>query len=230
MKSLIHLISVFIVVSLLSGCIAPGGSVESRRRHIDTMSQQALKDLYRIRPSAKNEIAQAAGYAVFSNVNVNVVFVGGGSGYGVVNDQRRHTKTYMKMGEASVGIGLGAKDFRAVLIFNNAGAMNRFVTEGWAFGLNADAAARSKTKGAAAASEIITDSVQIYQITEGGLLLNASLKGAKFWKDDELNGTVRRAAIDDNTNSSVRTVPSSGNGADANTGNGVDYAEPISVW
>jgi lipid-binding SYLF domain-containing protein len=229
MKFVIRLVSFLTLIALLSGCIAPGGSVDSRRRHIDNMSQQALKDLYRIRPSARNEIEQAAGYAVFSNVNVNVVFVGGGSGYGVVRDQRGNTRTYMKMGEASVGLGLGAKDFRAVLIFDNAGTMKRFITEGWTFGLNADAAARSKAKGAAAASEIVADSIRIYQITEGGLLLNASLKGAKFWTDDELNGVSRRATVQDNSNSATSSMPS-GNGGANSEGGTVDYSEPIPVW
>ena len=225
MKFAVRLTAVVVFIALLAGCIAPGGSVDSRRRHIDSMSQQALKDLYRIRPSARQEIQDAAGYAVFSNVSVSVLFVGGGSGYGVVEDQRRNIRTYMKMGEAGLGLGFGAKDFRAVLIFNNAGTMKRFITEGWTFGLNADAAVRSETKGAAAASEIVTDSIRIYQITEGGLLLNASLKGAKFWGDDELNGISNRAPVQDSSNSS----PAAGSSS-SDTGGTVDYSEPVPVW
>jgi lipid-binding SYLF domain-containing protein len=225
MKFAVRLTGFLVMIALLGGCMAPGGDVDGRRRHIDAMSQQALRDLYRIRPAVRDEIEQAAGYAVFSNVSVSMVFVGGGSGYGVVEDQRNNRRTYMKMGEAGLGLGVGAKDFRAVMVFNNAGALKRFVTEGWAWGMNADAAARSETKGAAAAAEIVMDSVQVYQITEGGLLLNASLKGAKFWGDDELNGISHRAPVEDSSNAS----PAAGSSSQ-DSGGGVDYSEPVPVW
>jgi lipid-binding SYLF domain-containing protein len=220
------ILSRFVVLSVffawLSGCAAPGASNADRREHIDNMAQQALRDLNRINPSARREIDQAAGYAVFSNVSVSVVFLGGGSGYGVVEDQRDNKRIYMKMAEGGVGLGMGAKDYRLILVFNNAGTMKRFITEGWTFGVDADAAARSDKKGGAAAAEMVVDSIRIYQITEAGLMLDVSMKGAKFWTDDELNGNAHRAPVEDNGNA----APSSSSSPSGATQEG----QPIPVW
>ena len=65
--------------------------------------------------------------------------------------------------------------------------LNRFVDKGWAFGAQADAAAKASEKGAAVGGEITVDNITIYQLTESGLALQATIKGTKYWKDDELN-------------------------------------------
>ena len=93
----------------------------------------------------------------------------------------------MKMGEAGIGLGLGAKDFRAVFVFHSADTMKRFIEHGWTFGVQADAAAKASDKGAAVGGEITADNITIYQLTESGLALQATLKGTKYWKDDSLN-------------------------------------------
>jgi hypothetical protein len=66
-------------------------------------------------------------------------------------------------------------------------SMTRFVENGWAFGAQADAAAKSSDKGAAVGGELTVDNMTIYQITETGLALQATVKGTKFWKDESLN-------------------------------------------
>ncbi|HEY5738528.1 MAG TPA: hypothetical protein VIW27_02325 [Gammaproteobacteria bacterium] len=49
------------------------------------------------------------------------------------------------------------------------------------------AAAKASDKGAAAGGEISVDNMTIYQLTESGLALQATIKGTRFWKDDGLN-------------------------------------------
>lgn len=93
----------------------------------------------------------------------------------------------MNMGEAGIGLGLGVKDFRAVFIFHDRETMSSFVNSGWEFGAHADAAAKAGDKGGAVGGEILLDGVTIYQMTESGLALQATLKGTKYWKEHELN-------------------------------------------
>lgn len=150
------------------------------------MQEKTLSDLYKVKPQAKSEVAAAPGYAVFSNVNVNVIFASLGGGYGVVND-KAGKRTYMKMAEAGIGLGLGVKDFRAVFIFHDRATMDKFISSGWEFGAHADAAAKASDKGAAVGGEALIDGITIYQLTESGLALQATVKGTKYWKDDELN-------------------------------------------
>jgi lipid-binding SYLF domain-containing protein len=105
----------------------------------------------------------------------------------VVDDNRYGRDTYMKMGEVGIGLGLGVKDFRAVFVFHDHWTMKRFLRSGWEFGGHADAAAKAGDKGAAVGGEVLIDGITVYQLTESGLALQATVKGTKYWKDDELS-------------------------------------------
>jgi len=151
------------------------------------MKNQVLTELYQAKPDVKSQIASAPGYAVFSNANVNLVLASFGGGFGVARNNKTGTDTYMKMGEVGVGLGLGIKDFRVVFVFHTDKSLNNFIENGWAVGAQADAAAKASDKGAAVGGEITADNITIYQLTETGLALQATIKGTKYWKDETLN-------------------------------------------
>jgi lipid-binding SYLF domain-containing protein len=183
----IGLCALFFAILLL-GCATTKGETPQDKRHaILDMKKTTLAELYRVRSQAKSQIAKAAGYAVFSDVNINVIFASFGGGHGVVKNNKTGKHTYMKMGEVGIGLGLGVKDFRAIFIFHDHGTMNKFIESGWEFGGHADAAAKASDKGAAVGGEILLDNITIYQLTESGLALQATIKGTKYWKDEALN-------------------------------------------
>lgn len=178
---------VFLCVWALSGCASNSGqSVTQKRQAIENMRANTLNKLYKDKPYAADTIERAAGYAVFSNANVNLIFASAGGGQGVVHSNSGQV-TYMKMGEIGLGLGIGAKDYRLVFVFHSQQALNRFVNDGWAFGGQMDAAAKADEKGDAIGGEITVDNITIYQLTETGLALQATIKGTKFWRDDSLN-------------------------------------------
>ncbi|MHC4166943.1 MAG: lipid-binding SYLF domain-containing protein [Planctomycetota bacterium] len=147
-----------------------------------------LAELYQKRPEAKEKIAKAAGYGTFSNININLFLLSSGNGYGVVHNNTTGDDTFMKMRMLGVGLGAGVKDFRAVVIFKNQDVLHRFIEEGWEFGGHADAAAKSGDSGAevGVAGEV-TGNMEIYNFTESGIALQATIAGTKYWKDAELN-------------------------------------------
>ena len=51
----------------------------------------------------------------------------------------------------------------------------------------ADAAAKASDMGAAVGGQALLDNITVYQLTESGLALQATLKGTKYWQDDALN-------------------------------------------
>lgn len=160
------------------------------RKEIQEMREEVLKELYKLNPEAKAKIKKAAGYAVFSNVGVNLVFASFAGGHGIVVEKGtfKDKETYMKMGSAGIGLGLGVKDFRAVFVFSDDEALQKFVEQGWDFSGQADAAAKSDKKGAAGtAAGSVVPGVEIFQITKNGLALQATLQGTKYWKDKDLN-------------------------------------------
>ena len=187
MKRISALIGMVLLLNI-SGCATTTGkSTVEKRQAVLNMKNEVLSDLYKIRPDVKPQISRAPGYAVFSNVNINVILASFGGGHGVVKNNGTSKHTFMKMGEVGLGLGLGVKDFRAIFVFHNADTMNRFVEHGWAFGAQADAAAKASEKGAAVGGEVTVDNITIYQLTEAGLALQATIKGTKYWKDTSLN-------------------------------------------
>jgi lipid-binding SYLF domain-containing protein len=188
MKKIIHVFLGLAVIWLVSGCTTTKGvSPQEKRQAALEMRTQVLTDLYKLNPDARAQIAASPGYAVFSNANVSLLFASFGGGYGVAENKRLKQTVFMKMGEAGIGLGLGVKDFRAVFIFKTQESLETFIDNGWEFGGHVDAAAKAGDKGAAVSGEAMLNGVIIYQITESGLALQATLKGTKFWKDSDLN-------------------------------------------
>jgi lipid-binding SYLF domain-containing protein len=183
------LITVLLATLVIAGgCATTGGNNPAEQRAaIQAMKDEVLADIYRDKPDVRQQVASAPGYAVFSNANVNLILASFGGGYGVARDNRSGKQTYMKMGEVGVGLGLGVKDFRLLFVFHDEAAMRRFIDKGWSLGAQADAAAKASDKGVAAGGEITVDNMTIYQLTESGIALQATIKGTHFWKDDALN-------------------------------------------
>jgi lipid-binding SYLF domain-containing protein len=179
---------VLLAAALIAGCATTKGTTpQDKRQAILEMKNKTLSDLYTCRPQARGQIAKAPGYAVFSNANINIILASFGGGYGVVWDNRSGKNTYMKMGEVGIGLGAGLKDFRTVFIFHDRATLQQFIDSGWEFGGHADAAAKASDMGAAVGGEAVFDNITIYQLTESGLALQATVKGTKYWKDGALN-------------------------------------------
>ena len=184
----LSIVSCIVMALIVGGCAVTGGTTPAEQRQsILSMKNEVLTKLFKLKPDVKAQISSAPGYAVFSNANVNLVFASFGGGYGVAKNNKSGKYTYMKMGEVGLGLGLGVKDFRAVFVFHTAQSMNNFVEKGWAFGAQADAAAKASEKGGAVGGELTVDNMTIYQLTETGLALQATIKGTKYWQDGSLN-------------------------------------------
>ncbi len=183
-----RLFTSFALSVALAACASMGsGSTTEKQQKILTMKSEVLTQLFSSKPDTRSQIESAPGYAVFSNANINLFVLAAGTGYGVVKNMRTGRHTYMNMGEAGVGLGLGVKDYRIVMVFHTADAMDHFINSGWTFGGNADAAAKASNKGASIEGEAYYGDVTVYTFTKSGLALQATIKGTRFWKDKELN-------------------------------------------
>ena len=188
-KTILSISAVVTMLTFMSGC-GPSAKlpVAERRVLVHDMETETLERLYREAPATRNKIKNAAGYGTFANANVNLIFVSAGGGYGVVVDNSTGQRTYMKMALGGIGLGLGAKDYRQVLIFNSKETLNKFIESGWEFGGHADAAAKAGESGAEISGEgAIGSGIEAYSMTESGLALQATVTGTKYWKDKKLN-------------------------------------------
>lgn len=186
MNQLLKLLAMACIL-VLTGCASTGTTVEDKRQSLLDMRQEVLTKLYQRKPDVRAQINNAVGYGVFSSANVHLIYFGGSKGKGIVENNSTGERTYMQMGAIGAGIGLGAKDYRIVMVFHDAGTLKRFVNSGWAFGAEADASAKASDQGGAVGGEGSTSNITIYRITESGLSLQATISGTKYWPDDELN-------------------------------------------
>jgi len=161
---------------------------EQQQDSVRDMANQTLTQLYAKYPAAKDAIAKAAGYAVFSDFGFKVIWLGGAGGSGLAVNNATKQETYMKMAEFQPGLGLGAAKFRLVFIFETLEAFNNFVTSGWEAGANAMASAKTKTEGGALAGAVtVSNGVKMFQLNQEGAIVGVSLTAAKYYKDSQLN-------------------------------------------
>ena len=188
-RTISRYLAIPLALLFVAGCTSPKGETPAAKRaEVRKMRTETLAALYKAQPKAQQAIRKAYGYGVFSNVGVHVIFLSGGNGWGVVRDNKTGKDVYMKMLSGGVGFGLGVKDFRGVFVFTTREALNRFVEYGWDAGAQADAAAKSSDKGGAFAGAIsVAPGIELYQITENGLALQATIQGTKYWRDDDLS-------------------------------------------
>ncbi|MFC1781189.1 YSC84-related protein [Planctomycetota bacterium] len=178
-----------IIALMIIGCGPRGNlTVIERQQKIMDMELETLERLYSEAPETREKIQNSPGYGTFSNANINLIFASAGGGYGVVVDNETGQRTYMKMALGGVGLGLGVKDYRVVMIFKDKATMDKFIESGWDVGAQADAAAKAGESGGEMSGEgDIREGVEVFSMTESGLALQATITGTKYWKDDELN-------------------------------------------
>jgi lipid-binding SYLF domain-containing protein len=163
-------------------------SKEEKQAEIRKKSSETLAKLYKAHPSAQTAINSAAGYATFSNFGMKILIAGGGKGHGMVFNNATKQITYMKMLEVQAGLGVGVKKFHTIFVFETKEAMDHFVNEGWEFGGETTAAAKTGEKGAAYQGAVsVMPGVWMYQLTDEGVALELAGKGTKYYKDEDLN-------------------------------------------
>ena len=151
-------------------------------------SKEILKDLYVYSPEAQNMVAKSYGYATFTNIGVSLVFFSAEGGKGVAHNNHNGRNTFMNMGSAGLGLGLGGKEFSIIFLFESKKVYKRFIKSGWEANAQSDAAAKYNTKGGALSAAVtVAPGIRMYKITKNGLMLQASVLGTKYWQDGDLN-------------------------------------------
>jgi len=189
-KSAIYLVALFTVAALA----LPATSVfaeedwksmkqESKAMKIKEEAKASLDELFADNPKAKELYEISYGWAAFANLKIAFGFSGGG-GNGVAVVKETGEKTFMQMGTAGIGVGLGINKYDVIFLFQDSQTFDNFVNKGWQADAGATAAAG---KAAADVATNFTNGMAIYQITEKGLMAHADIAGTKYWKNDKLN-------------------------------------------
>jgi lipid-binding SYLF domain-containing protein len=211
MRPLRVLASVCALAVLAAACSGPpGANVEDKRSFVRKMRDRTLEDFYAADPALRARVESAVGYAIFTNINIHLLAISAGDGYGVAVDRASGKETFMRMAAIGGGPGIAMRDFRTVFLFSSEEAASRFADSGWEFVLEGNAQAISSDRGSsatalasvsaggdqkasastqstAAATVATGQGVEVYQLTQAGLALNAAMLGTRYVPDEELN-------------------------------------------
>lgn len=182
-------IGIGVITALGSAMVLAADATKAEKQAaIRKEAQNTLTKLYTVHPSAKAAIQKSAGYAAFDNFGMNLFVLSTARGKGMAVASKGKKETFMKMLSGGVGVGLGVKDFRVVFVFENPQALDTFINSGWDADAHAEAMAKSGKKGGAFEGAFsAAPGVWVYQLTEHGLALEATLQGTKYYKYDDLN-------------------------------------------
>jgi lipid-binding SYLF domain-containing protein len=154
-----------------------------KRAEIDKNFNETLSKLYKEQPSAKTLVNSSYGYAVF-HCTQTALMISGGGGSGVAVETATGKRTYMRMGSAGAGVGVGIQVMDVVFVFETKDKFRNFVDKGFDADASGSAAAGNEGMNKRAS---FTNGVAVFQMTDKGLIAQASLKGTKYWQDDKLN-------------------------------------------
>jgi lipid-binding SYLF domain-containing protein len=181
-----------LVAMILALALAPVAvakkSPEEQKAAIRSMAAATLKELYAAQPSAKQVVESAAGHAVFSNFGMKILVAGSGSGKGLAVNSKSKAETFMKMVQVQAGLGVSIKKFRCVFVFATEKDLADFIEKGWEGSGQSTAAAKAGGEGGSAQGAIaLSEGVRMYQLTDKGLALEATVGATKFFRDADLN-------------------------------------------
>lgn len=154
-----------------------------RREEIIRMADAALARLEAENESAAELLDRAYGHAVFDATKGGLIVTGAG-GTGVARVAQSGEKTFMHLGAGGIGVGGGFENYKLVLVFEDAGTYDAFVTGHWDGSISAQAAAGAE---GAAAEEQFVDGIRVYRLTDAGFIVQVDVSGMRFWPSEELN-------------------------------------------
>jgi lipid-binding SYLF domain-containing protein len=155
---------------------------EAERKARLKLAADGLEKLYKLQPEARQAVEKAAGYAVFDVSAIYAILFVGQKGKGVLFDNATKKPTYMLSTRAGTGPGIGKQRVFQVFVFKSKGAMEQFVLAG---GTGGDISASVST-GKDGSVRSFNPSIDIYQIPESGMALQASWGGTVYSVDPQL--------------------------------------------
>jgi len=161
----------------------PPAEREAGRAAALKLSAEALEKLYKVQPEARKAVEGAVGYAVFDITSIYAIMLVGQKGKGVLFDNKSKKTTFMTSSRMGTGPGAGKQRVFQIFVFKGKGAMDQFVLTG---GLGGDVTATIST-GSDGTVRSFNPDIDIYQIPESGMAIQASWGGTVYSVDSDLN-------------------------------------------
>ncbi|MEI6002689.1 hypothetical protein H3V53_37985 [Paraburkholderia bengalensis] len=172
----------------LAGCTTTKNSGESaatdmsKRQSIDASVDGTMSRLYTTVQGSRELVAKARGILVFPSVLQVGFVVGGQYGEGSLR-VGGSTVGYYSTISGSFGLQAGAQSKAIIFLFMTQDALDKFrSSDGWSVGADASVALVKMGANGAVDSTTATAPVQVFILTNAGLMADVSLAGTKVSK------------------------------------------------
>jgi lipid-binding SYLF domain-containing protein len=173
---------VFLLVMLAMMCVFASAALARTAEEIDTHADMTLQRFYKEVNGGKEIAKEAKALLIMSDVTKAGFVLGGTYGQGAL---RVHGKTtaYYNLIAGSYGFTFGAEQMDIILAFMTQQALDDFIKiDGWEVGVTGNVAFIDVGGGKRLDTTSLKDPVVAFVFSPEGLMVDASLKGAKFTK------------------------------------------------
>jgi len=180
MPGTIH--GIFLLVMLATMCLLSSVALARTGDEIDSHADMTLQRFYKEVNGGKEIAQEAKALLIMSDVTKAGFFLGGTYGQGALRVNGKTTE-YYNLIAGSYGFTFGAEQMDIILAFMTQQALDDFVNiDGWEVGVTGNVAFIDAGSGKRLDSTSLKDPVVAFVFSPAGLMVDASLKGAKFTK------------------------------------------------
>jgi lipid-binding SYLF domain-containing protein len=176
---------------LIVGCIVIFGgllfseqSFAGTAKELDASADAAMDRFYKMVKNGKEAAAKSKGMLILPNVKKGAFIVGAEYGQGTMRIGGK-TVEYYSMGSGSLGLQFGGQSKDIIIAFNSSEALKKFrQSNGWEAGVDGGVTVISAGESGGRITAQYDEPIVAYVFDAKGLMVDVSLKGAKFNKLD----------------------------------------------
>ena len=168
----------------MGGFLFAGPSFGKTAKELDASADAAMARFYKMVQNGKEAAARAKGILILPNVKKGAFIVGAEYGQGAMRIGGK-TVEYYSMGSGSLGLQFGGQSKDIVIAFNSSEALKKFrSSKGWEAGVDGGVTVVSAGESGGRITAQYKEPIVAYVFDAKGLMVDVSLKGAKFNKLD----------------------------------------------
>jgi lipid-binding SYLF domain-containing protein len=174
MTRIISLLASVLVVCAVGCATAPRSAGD--RQALITQANATIAQMTARDPGLHDLLNRSVGYVVFPGIGKAGLGVGGAFGRGVLF-QHGHPEGYVSLTQGSFGLQAGAQSLAELIVFNDRNSLDQLKAGKYELGGNLSAVV--VTTGAAAAVRF-ANGIAVFQMPNGGAMVEASIEGQKL--------------------------------------------------
>ena len=171
-------------IVIFSVFLFAGASFGKTARELEASADAAMDRFYKMVKNGKEVAAKSKGMLILPNVKKGAFIVGAEYGQGAMRIGGK-TVEYYSMGAGSLGLQFGGQSKDIIIAFNSSEALKKFRdSKGWEAGVDGGVTVISAGESGGRITAQYNEPIVAYVIDAKGLMVDVSLKGAKFNKLD----------------------------------------------